>query len=54
MTNIQDFLNAQILLKDEKPNKLELNLAMLLSKESFDKVIKENVSKTGTTDTTKK
>lgn len=43
--NISDFLNAEILLKDSRSSKLELNLKDLLSKESFSKTIKENVTK---------
>lgn len=52
--NITSFLNKEILLKDNRPNKLELDLKMLLSKESFVEIIKDTVtSNTGATVTTK-
>lgn len=42
-----EYMHEYLLLHtlDPKPNKLELDLSTLLSKEAFVKVIKENVSK---------
>lgn len=43
--NIANFLNKEILLKDNRPAKLELDLKMLLSKEHFNEVVKLSVTK---------
>ena len=45
INNIANFLNKEILLKDNRKDKLEMNLEELLQKENFIKLVKEGASK---------